>query len=222
MAEANGLQGMLAGFADALEHALLAADEDDAERVARDALTAGLPARLIDDHVVRPAMRSIGDRWAGGELAPADERRATEIVLRLLSILRDIHRVEQQRLETKVLLCAPEGEEHVVGLLMAADLLEDAGYNVVLAGAAVSRESLEQLLARHQPDLLGLTATMPATAPMLRESISLAREAGVRGILLGGASAGQALDPAPSVRMLDGVAGVVTAADGLLRGAAVN
>ena len=40
--------------------------------------------------------------------------------------------------------------------------------------------------------------------------------------VIGGAIAGQTLDPTPSVRTLDGVAGVVNVADGLLRRAGVN
>jgi methanogenic corrinoid protein MtbC1 len=218
----SGLQAMLDGFAVSLERALVAADQGDAERVARDALTAGLPASLIDDHVVRPAVTSVGNRWAGGEMSVADEHRVTEIVLRLLSLLRDIHRVEQERLESSVLLCAPEGEKHMVGLLMAADLLEDAGYNVLLGGEDVSGDALREMLDHHRPELVGLTATMPETATSLRESIAVAHERGVTGILLGGASAGRALDPAPSVRTLDGVGNVVNAADGLLRRAGVN
>ena len=213
---------MLAGFSDALEQALLTADQDEAERVTRDALSAGLPAALIDDHIVRPAMRSIGERWARGEITPSDEQRATEIVLRLLTVVRDVGRVEQQRLETTVLLCAPEGEQHVVGLLMAADLLDDAGYNIILAGADVAGDSLAELLARHRPDLLGLTGTMPHAAPNLRASVAAAHQAGISGVLIGGAIAGQTLDPTPSVRTLDGVAGVVNVADGLLRRAGVN
>ena len=220
--EPSGLQAMLDGFAESLERALLVADQGDAERVARDALTAGLPASLIDDHVVRPAMTSVGSRWARGEVSVADEHRATEIVVRLLSLLRDIHRVEQDRLESSVLLCAPEGEKHVVGLLMAADLLEDAGYNVLLPGEDVSGDALGEMLDHHRPELVALTATMPETAATLRASIAVAHERGVTGILLGGASAGRALDPAPSVRTLDGVADAVSAADGLLRRAAVN
>lgn len=222
MPEPGGLESLLAGFAEALEQALLSADQEDAERVARDALTAGLPATLIDDHVVRPAMRSIGERWARGEITPGVEQRATEIVLRVLAVLRDIHRVEQQRLESTVLLCAPEGERHVVGLLMAADLLEDAGYTVLVAGANVPTDSLAALIERHRPQLLGLTATMSQSASSLRASVATAHEAGITGVLIGGAIAGQVLDPTPAVQTLDGVAGVVGAADSLLRRAGSN
>ena len=63
MAEPDGLEALVTGFADALEQALVTADQNDAERVTRDALRAGLPASLIDDHVVRPAMR--GSATAG-------------------------------------------------------------------------------------------------------------------------------------------------------------
>jgi methanogenic corrinoid protein MtbC1 len=213
---------MLAGFSDALEQALLTPDQDEAERVTRDALSVGLPAALIDDHIVRPAMRSIGERWARGEITPVDERRATAIVLRLLTVVRDVGRVEQERLETTALFCAPEGEQHVVGLLMAADLLDDAGYNVVLAGADVASDSLSELLDQHRPQLLGLTGTMPHAAPSLRASVAAAHRAGITGVMVGGAIAGQTLDPTPSVRTLDGVAGVVNVADGLLRRAGVN
>ena len=73
-----------------------------------------------------------------------------------------------------MLLCAPEGEQHVVGLMMAADLLDDAGYNVVLGGEDISGDAFGELLDRHRPDLVGLTATMPETGPSLRASIAVA------------------------------------------------
>jgi MerR family transcriptional regulator, light-induced transcriptional regulator len=209
-------------FAKHLEAALLYADVRTAETIARDAVAAGMSAGLIGDAVVRPAMRRIGDRWARGEITMGEEHVATEIVLRLLVLLREIETLPEQRWNASVLLAALEGERHVVGLTMAADLLEDAGFRVLFAGGDLPLSGLASLLDHHVPDLVAFSATMPSNVITLDPAVRLAQEAGVKGAIAGGAAVEDESHPIPGLHTSDSVQGVVQAADRLLRQAGLN
>ena len=59
------------------------------------------------------------------------------------------------------MLAAPAGELHVVALRMIANLLREAGYDVVMLGADVPAPALAASASRHEPDVICLSATMP-------------------------------------------------------------
>ena len=95
-----------------------------------------------------------------GEISVAEEHLATEISLRVLALQREA-RASRAPAATPVMLAAPAGEQHVVALRMIANLLRDAGYDVVMLGADVPPDALAIAAGRHQPDVVCLTATMP-------------------------------------------------------------
>src|SRR5512145_2459849 len=99
--------------------ALVAGDPRTAERVAREAIDAGLDQGTIDEGIVAPAMRHVGDLWHRGEITVADEHLATDISFRVLALQREAFRVAARRAREPVMLAAVEGEQHVLGLEMA-------------------------------------------------------------------------------------------------------
>jgi hypothetical protein len=80
------------------------------------------------------------------------------------------------------MLAATAGEHHILGLRMAADVLEGAGYEVMYLGADAPLGSLLGACSRHRPAVLALTVSMCAWR---RQS----RPASDRSILLGLADA---------------------------------
>ena len=102
-----------------------------------------------------------------GEISVADEHVATEISIRVLALEREARRVARVRPAYLAMLAAPPGELHVVALRMVANVLRDAGYDVMLVGADVPAEALAAMAARHQPDIVCLSATMPGSTDQL-------------------------------------------------------
>lgn len=58
-----------------------------------------------------------------------------------------------------VLLAAPAGEHHGLGLRIVADLLELSGFHVVYLGADTPTGALVVAVAEHEPSLVGLSLT---------------------------------------------------------------
>lgn len=141
--------------------AMRAADARGAVGIARDALAAGLSLPALHARVITPAMYWIGELWAQEALTVADEHAATAISHDVLASIKDPTHNDPPVLGETVLLAAPGGEQHGLGLKMAADVLESAGYHVVYLGVDVPIEALIQTVATYRPALTGVSLTMP-------------------------------------------------------------
>jgi methanogenic corrinoid protein MtbC1 len=203
--------------------ALLRGDEPGAEVVLRDAIEADVPEGDIDEVVIAPALRAVGDFWEAGELTVAEEHLATEIALRVIALQREAFRVVRRRPGVVVVLAAMEGEQHVVGLRMAGSLLAHAGYDVKQLGASVPAADLGAIIERHEPAVVGLSATMPATATMVAQTVAAVRA--VRpstAIVVGGTGLPDEVLDQPGLRRCRRAPDVVPVVDGLVQRASLN
>jgi len=203
--------------------ALLAGEEASAERAIRDAIDAGIGESTIYDAIMAPALRRVGEGWASGELSVADEHLATHISVRMVALQREVSRVTNRRLSTRVLLCGLEQEQHVVGLEMAANVLLHAGYDVRVLGANVPIDTLASAVERHEPAIVGFSATMATTAKVLPAAIYETRSADPSvGVIIGGAAASLRMEATAGTAVCTHVSDAVDIADGLAQRSALN
>jgi MerR family transcriptional regulator, light-induced transcriptional regulator len=160
--------------------ALRAADVAGAYRIASDGLERGTSLAALYQRVITPAMHELGRLWAEGAITLADEHLATAVTHRVLAAIRPPQAFEQTfrsgSEKPSALLAAVQGEQHALGLRMAADLLEDSGYRVAYLGADVPTDALVQAVRAFSPDLLGLSATMPESTQYLEEAVEAVHE----------------------------------------------
>jgi methanogenic corrinoid protein MtbC1 len=168
--------------------ALTAGDANLAEIIALDAIAGGVAVADLYVDVVGPALEHVGHRWETGEMTIADEHLATGIahdVMRLISRTATTH---PRRSRERLLLAAISGEGHVTGLRMIGDLAEGRGFDVRYLGAALPVETIADIVGKHEPELVGLSVTMPGQAARLTGALEqvLASGHAPRGILVGG------------------------------------
>ena len=149
-------------------------DGGTAERVMDDALAAGMSPEAIQTLVIAPAMVRIGELWECGAIGVADEHLASSIsqraLIRLFATLsaRRVHARSRER----VLLAAVEGQHHVLGLRMVADVLEGAGFDVLYLGEDVPVDSLRDSVSQHRPSVVGLSVGIAADVRCLADSLA--------------------------------------------------
>jgi len=192
-----------------------------AERL-RPACTHGLDSLHF---ALAPDGDPVGVRRRG--FAIADEHVATEISTRVLALQHEAQRLVHSRGHHRVLLAAPGGEQHLVALRMIANLLQDAGYEVIMLGAEVSGDALVEALSRHRPHVICVSATLPPGADELPGLIQRLREHDpLAGFVIGG----RGLDPTvigelstlPRTRACQRVSEIVEAVDALVKRADLN
>jgi methanogenic corrinoid protein MtbC1 len=177
--------------------ALRANDVAGAYRVAARGVDGGLEGPALYERVISPAMRAIGELWEKGAITVADEHLATALTQRVLAALRppvlcDLEACAEANApeRRRAMLAAAQGEQHALGLRMAADVLEDAGYRTIYLGADVPTEALLQAVASLSPDLLVMSATMPEFAASLERAVAAVRNSHPRlELLVGGPAA---------------------------------
>lgn len=117
------------------------------------------PVLDLVSRVLAPAMARIGDEWSAGHVSVAEEHRASEIVERLLA---GIDQRRPGRPRGSVVVAAPGGELHGLPVSMAAAVLRADGWTVESLGRDLPADALLGFVSRIVPDLVVLTATMPA------------------------------------------------------------
>ncbi len=139
-------------------------------------------------------MKWIGDLWAQNAISVADEHLATAISHQMLLSLYGPLQSGPPRTRERILLAAVEGQHHVLGLRMVADLLEGAGYDVLYLGADVPTESLVRFAQEHEPALVGLGSSFAGSSAQLVSAILEISEARPETrFLLGGEGVAQGL-----------------------------
>jgi len=106
---------------------------------------------------------------------------------------------------------------------MAASVLLHSGYDVRVLGANVPIDSLAQAVGRHEPAIIGFSATMATTAKVLPAAIYEARSAdpGV-GVIIGGAAASLRMEATAGTAVCTHVSDAVDSADGLAQRSSLN
>jgi diguanylate cyclase (GGDEF)-like protein len=167
--------------------ALCAADGPAAEAVVQEALGAGVAPTTIQIGVIMAAMKRIGELWEQGEMTVADEHAATGLSYRALLPLQEPLQIAPPRSRERVVLAAVEGQAHVLGLRMIADVLEGAGFEVFYLGADVPCGALQAFVTEHMPAVVGLTSTQARDAPSLAAAIIAIHDVNPAGrVMLGG------------------------------------
>jgi methanogenic corrinoid protein MtbC1 len=131
--------------------------------------------------------------------------------------------VARRRASHRVLFACVEHEHHVVGLRMAASLTLHAGFDVRMLGPDLPVDALLAAIARHEPGVVALSATMPASAARLAETVETIDAAwpGV-GIVVGGAAVNRRFELLPGVTVCHHVSDLVGQVEALVQRAATN
>jgi MerR family transcriptional regulator, light-induced transcriptional regulator len=208
---------------EAFTAALLLGDVVKAEIAVREGIDADLDEAILQNEVLAPSLRRVGDLWEDGSLTVADEHLATQITLRVLALEREAARVARGRRDDRVMLAAIEGEEHYVGLQMVSNLLASAGYEARFLGADVPIDSLAPIVEKHQPRVFALTATMPESGELLPLAVDEVRSGGgTVGVIVGGQGVPEGFRETEGLVVPRNVSDVVEAVDALVRRPELN
>ena len=146
------------GLPDEFDRALLGFDEPGAHATL-DRLFSTVALESALEGAILPELRSIGDRWASGQVSVAQEHFASNLVRgRLLALARGW---DQGRGRRAVLACVP-GELHDIGLICFGLLLHRrGGWRIVYLGQDTPLETAAVALKRSRADALVETSVDP-------------------------------------------------------------
>jgi methanogenic corrinoid protein MtbC1 len=153
--------------------AILAGDLARGLELASAARERGL--RHLYEEIVTPALVEVGRRWQRGEISVADEHVAAAMTQSVICAQYPTFRWPVGA-RKGIVACVP-GERHELGARIAADLLVDAGWDVLFVGADVPLVALADRIRHERPAFVGLSVGMATRLPEVNEALALLRSA---------------------------------------------
>jgi len=149
---------------DAFCTALLDPEQSRSLDLARRAVRDGIEFDRLCETRLAPAARRLGEMWEEDQLSFAEVTLAAS---RLFFILRALSPRPQPAADARsAVFSAPPGDEHLLGVTMAAERARAAGWHVDLV-VGESHDEIIRRVAAAQPDVVGLAAGSARTLTAL-------------------------------------------------------
>jgi len=113
--------------------------------------------RIFLTAVVAPMNQAVGEAWFAGRIGVLDEHHYAEQVRMIL--LTALHNLPQKKEAPKALLTTLPGEQHGIGLLMAACILALEGTDVLLLGVQTPLEEIVRGAIEGSYTIVGLSCS---------------------------------------------------------------
>ena len=188
----------------------------DAKKVAeltRRAIDGGAaPKAVLDDGLIA-GMSVVGERFKSHEIFLPDVLLAARAMMAGMELLKPLMIREGIPTIGKVVIGTVQGDLHDIGKNLVAILLRGAGFEVIDLGNDVSPQRFLDAASKESARIIGLSALLTTTMPVMKAVVDLAKERGVRDgtrIIVGGAplSAEYAREIGADAYCFDGVSAV--------------
>lgn len=175
-----------------LRDAIVALDAIASKSYAQKGIDEGLEPLDMINEGIRPALDAMGERFSTGELFIPELVLAAEAADAAVEILEPelLKRGGSDNKLGKVLMATVKGDIHDIGKSIVTLLLKSAGFEVTDIGVDKTGEEILSQAAKHQVDVIGLSALLTTTIPKMNEFMDLLQESGVREkykVIVGGA-----------------------------------
>ena len=159
-----------------------------------DALEAGRSASAILNDELIAGMDLIGEKMGNGEMFIPEVLMTAHAMGMAVEVLKP-HLAEGESTSSgTIVIGTVKGDLHDIGKNLVVMMLESAGFNVIDLGVDVEPEIFIEAINENNPDILGLSALLTTTMPMLKKTVETVEESGNREklkILIGGAPVNQ-------------------------------
>jgi len=174
-----------------LAQAVIDGEPEDAERIAKQALEAGLdPLECIHEGLTK-GIQHVGEQFACGEYFLPELIIGADAMKAALNVLEPALVGSQKReVVAKIVLGTVQGDLHEIGKTLVGTMLTANGFEVIDIGVDKSSDEFIKAIKENNATLVGASALLTTTMLQQRKLIEALTEAGIRQqvkVLIGGA-----------------------------------
>jgi methanogenic corrinoid protein MtbC1 len=170
---------------------LLKKDDSASAELAEELARGSYPLAFLYLEVLTPALRDITDEWHDKNRPFTDVDTAWDQFYVMLPILRR-RLMTAQAGKPPIFVACVEGNEHELGARILADLLREAGYQLMYASAPTERRMLLDEVNKRNPACVVLSVSMPNQLDELYATVAGLRDKGYAGRIAAGGYAFEA------------------------------
>ncbi|MCC7162541.1 MAG: corrinoid protein [Anaerolineae bacterium] len=137
-----------------------------------------------------PALQEVGRRFEVGDFFVPEMLMSARAMQGALTLLRPLLAAKGAKTVGKVVMGTVKGDVHDIGKNLCNIMMEGAGFEVIDLGVNVAPEKFIKAVQEHHPDVLGFSAFLTTTMPMIKVNVEALKKAGLRDsvkVMAGGA-----------------------------------
>jgi methylmalonyl-CoA mutase cobalamin-binding domain/chain len=137
-----------------------------------------------------PALQEVGRRFEVGDFFVPEMLMSARAMQAALNLLRPLLAAAGEKTLGKVVMGTVKGDVHDIGKNLCNIMLEGAGFEVIDLGVNTPPEKFVAAVQQHKPDIVGFSAFLTTTMPMIKVNVEALKKAGLRDsvkIMAGGA-----------------------------------
>jgi 5-methyltetrahydrofolate--homocysteine methyltransferase len=177
-------------YLEQISQAVVEGDRDSAVEYVQVALDANLDASAILQEGLILAMNEVGRLFEEGEYFVPEMLISARAMKSGLELIKPLLVGGDIRPVGKIALGTVKGDLHDIGKNLVGIMLEGSGFEIYDLGTDVSPEKFVEVIQANEIDLIGLSALLTTTMPMMKTTIQAIQNAGLRSqvkIIIGGA-----------------------------------
>ena len=174
---------------------LITGDGDKLKELVQSALDAGTPANEILQKGLIVGMDIVGEKMENGDMFIPEVLMSAQAMSISVEILKPLLAEGESASAGKVIIGTVKGDLHDIGKNLVVMMMESAGFEVIDLGVDVDPDKFVEAIRENKPSIVGLSALLTTTMPMMKKSIESIEESGLRDslkIIVGGAPVNQA------------------------------
>jgi methylmalonyl-CoA mutase cobalamin-binding domain/chain len=137
-----------------------------------------------------PALQEVGRRFEIGDFFVPEMLMSARAMQGALNLLRPLLAAAGEKTLGKVVMGTVKGDVHDIGKNLCNIMLEGAGFEVIDLGVNTAPEKFVAAVQKHEPDIVGFSAFLTTTMPMIKVNVEALKKAGLRDkvkVMAGGA-----------------------------------
>ena len=177
-------------YIEQISQAVMEGNRDSTTSHVQAALEAKVDVNTILQEGLIPAMSEVGRLFEEGEYFVPEMLIAARAMKSGLELIKPLLVSADIKPRGKVALGTVKGDLHDIGKNLVGIMLEGAGFAIYDLGTDISPQQFIDVIEKQEVDLIGLSALLTTTMPMMETTIQAISEAGLRSqvkIMIGGA-----------------------------------
>jgi 5-methyltetrahydrofolate--homocysteine methyltransferase len=160
----------------------------------RQALAAGIvPKTILDDGLIA-GMNTVGEKFRVHEIFLPDVLLAAKAMYAGMDVLKPLLISTGVSSRGRVVIGSVQGDLHDIGKNLVGIMLKGAGFEVIDLGNDVSAEKFVAAAKSHDARVIGMSALLTTTMPVMKEVVDLLKKENLCGrikTIIGGAPVSQ-------------------------------
>jgi len=173
-----------------LNEYMLKGDVERVEGLTAQAIAENCGAKKILDEGLIAGMTTVGEKFKAHDIFLPDVLLAAKAMHAGLDLLKPLLAKDDIPMMGKVVIGTVQGDLHDIGKSLVGIMLKGAGFEVIDLGKDVAPEKFLDTAKETGADIIGMSALLTTTMPVMKKVIDLAKEQGIRHdykIIVGGA-----------------------------------